>query len=470
MAYAKNRTEITQAQADQIAAMLSIAPKKQYSKFGGGFGSSPQEEPVQFYNVIEGVVHLPYLFAASLFQIVPNEIIQYPSVPIQFTGTLRRNQVTMVAEAHEQLQKYGTTTLALPPGTGKTIIGAKLNTMLHLLTVILVHREILTTQWKKTYTDNTNASVWIVGEANPPPKCDVIICMDTRWNQIPQGCRGAVGLLIVDEAHAFCTRSRVSSLLAFHPKFIIIETASLERDDEMHNMMYAMVGKHGVFREINNPFYIMKINTNTVPEVTQNKMGGTDWPALLKSSLMNERRNRVIIGLVTANLGRKILILTLLKEHAEYLYTELVKLKVSCDRLYGTKKGYVDATVLIGTVAKIGTGFDPATSCATYDGRPFDHVILCEPMKKYQMLIQNIGRGFRAEWPTIQCLVDNNSIFAAHWAITKRWCCARGGILSEHDIPNNEENVRIEKSPEQTKKEQMSWAQRKAIQMSMARK
>lgn len=467
MSYAKNRSEITQAQTDQIITMLLITPKKPYNKFSSLFGSSSQEEPVQFYNAIDDVVHLPYLFAASLFQIIPNDKIQYPPVFIEFTGTLRDNQVSMVAEAHEQLQKYGTTTLALPPGTGKTIIGAKLNTMLHLLTVILVHREILTIQWKKTYTDNTNASVWIIGEANPPTKCDVLICMDTRWNQIPIAYRDAIGIVIIDEAHAFCTRSRVPCLLAFHPKFIIIETASLERDDEMHNMMYAMVGKHGIYREISNPFYIMKINTNTIPEIKQNKMGSTDWPVLLNSSLMNPRRNRIIINLVTKNLNRKILILTILKEHADYLYNELVKLEVPCDWLYGNRKKYVDATVLIGTISKIGTGFDPATSCPTYDNRPFDQLILCQPMKKYNMLIQNIGRAFRAKYPSIQCLVDSNSILEGHWNITKSWCCTRGGILSEHNIPNTEEDVKIEKA---TEKVQMSWAQRKAIQISMARK
>ena len=466
MAYARPRAGITDEQAKLISDMLQITPKQEFSKYG----SKPQEDPVQFYNMKDGIVHLPYLFAASLFKIIPNIDIQYPPVPKQFTGTLRDYQIPLIDEAQTQLNTYGTTTLAVAPGSGKTIMGAKLDSVIGLLSVILVHREILTTQWKKTYTDNTNANVWIVGEPNPPPKCDVIICMDTRWEQIPETYRNAVGLLIVDEAHAFCTRSRVPCLLAFHPKYIIVETASLERDDEMHNMMYALAGKHGVYRELQDPFYVMKIATNTQPEVKQNKMGGTDWAALIKDILMNERRNRIILDLVTSNLDRKILILTLLKEHAEYLYNKLVELKVPCDRLYGTRKSYVDATVLVGTVSKIGTGFDPANSCVTYDGRPFDQLILCQPMKKYAMLMQNIGRLFRAKCPTLQVLVDNNSIINGHWLITKRWCISRGGILSEHNFPNNEEVVHKEKTPEQTKKEQISWGQRKAIQLAMRRR
>lgn len=466
MAYARSRSAITDEQAKLISEMLQITPKQQFNKYG----NLPQEDPVQFYIIKDGIVHLPYLFAASLFKIIPNNDIVYPSMPKQFTGTLRDYQIPLVTDAHKQLQNYGTTTLAVAPGSGKTIMGANLDCQLGLFSVVLVHREILCNQWKKTYIDNTNAKVWIVGESNPPPSCDVIICMDTRWAQIPEAYRNNIGLLIIDEAHAFCTRSRVNCLLAFHPKYIIIETASLERDDEMHNMMYAIAGKHGIYRELQDPFYVMKIMTNTQPELKQNKMGGTDWAALTKDILMNERRNRIILGLVTSNLNRKILILTLLKEHAEYLYNKLVQLRVPCDRLYGTRKSYNDATVLVGTVSKIGTGFDPANSCATYDGRPFDQLILCLPMKKYGMLVQNIGRLFRAKCPTLQVLVDNNSIINAHWAVTKRWCIARGGMLSEYNIPNTEEVVQVEKSPEQTKKQQISWAQRKAIQLAMARK
>ncbi len=108
------------------------------------------------------------------------------------------------------------------PGFGKTILGASLASRVKLMTVILVHREILTVQWKKTFEDFTTAKVWIVGEKNPPSECDVIICMDTRWHLIPKFMKDACGFLIIDEAHAFCTPTHVGCLLAFHPKYMIL--------------------------------------------------------------------------------------------------------------------------------------------------------------------------------------------------------------------------------------------------------
>jgi superfamily II DNA or RNA helicase len=246
MAYSVNRSTISPEAANSIHSMLCLQPETPNSKYNRG----KIPEPVLFYNVHDNIVDLPYLFAASLFQITPNIDIPYPTTQLTFTGTLRENQVTVEQESWDQLEKYGTSTLGLYPGFGKTILGAKLASRAKLMTVVLVHREILTTQWKKTFEDFTNASVWIVGEKTPPPICDVIICMDTRWDKIPKQMRDSIGFLIIDEAHAFCTPTHVGCLLAFHPKYIVIESATLEREDGMDSMIYAIAGEHGVFREM----------------------------------------------------------------------------------------------------------------------------------------------------------------------------------------------------------------------------
>jgi hypothetical protein len=322
-------------------------------------------------------------------------------------------------------------------------LGAKLASNIGLITVVLVHREILTIQWKKTFVDNTTASVWIVGEKHPPSICDVIICMDTRWHHIPLEMRNAVGTLIIDECHRFCTITHVGCLLAFHPKYIILESASLERDDNMHMMLYAIAGTHGVFRESNKPFTVMKIMTNTKPVREQNRMGETNWTALVHNTLMDPRRNQIILELVKSNLNFKILILTAIKEHATLLYESLQGLDIPSDYLFGTKKGYVDSVVLVGSFAKIGEGFDQANFCPTYSGKPFDLLILAGSIKKYSMLVQNVGRVFRADYPFVMALVDDDEIYKKHWNKARTWYIARNGTITEHNIPieNNKQTI-----------------------------
>jgi len=77
--------------------------------------------------------------------------------------------------------------------------------------------------------------------------------------------------------------------------------------------------------------------------------------------------------------------------------------------------------VLVGTDRKIGTGFDEATACANYRGRPSDLVIICNSIKKVARLIQNAGRGFRADKVNIMHLIDDDSILESHWKGNEDW-------------------------------------------------
>jgi len=459
MAYAIKRSTISQPIVDNIRSMLCLKPDSNNSRYNRG--NVP--EPILFYNLEGEYIHLPYLFAASLLNITPNLDIPYPITQLTFTGKLRDNQIPVELEAWNQLERYGTTTLGLHPGFGKTILGAMLASRAKLMTCVLVHREILTGQWRKTFEDTTNARVWIVGEKNPPSICDVIICMDTRWNQIPKEMRDAIGFLIIDEAHAFCTPTHVGCLLAFHPKYIVAETASLYRDDGMEAMIYAICGSHGVFRESNKPFNVMKIITNTKPIRRKNRFGGVDYSHLVETTLTDQRRNRIILDIVSRNTQYKILILTSIRNHATFLHTAIESMGIPSDYLCGTKRGYVDSTVLIGTTSKIGTGFDPATSCPTYSGRPFDLLLLVCSIKKKSALVQNIGRMFRSNFPTIMHFVDNDDIFKNHWYQARKWYLTHGGIITDHHIENTELPT---PTSQNVTSEQQKWTQQKVHQLA----
>lgn len=432
MAQEIDKTTIPIDKINIIRNTLSIQPNVTI------YNRQARPPPITFYSVHGNIVRLPYIYYTGLFGTNASSAKYYPPVSIKFTGQLRPIQVDVIVEALEQMHKFGSTTLGLYPGFGKTILGAKLASEVGLLTCVLVHREILTTQWRTTFTQFTDAQCWIVGERDPPTTCSVIICMDTRWEQIPEELRKSIGVLIIDEAHAFCTTSHVSCILAFQPRYVILESASIERDDGLHAMMYAVAGTHGIYRETSKPFTVLKINTNTRPERKMTKMGKTDWSALVRDILMDRRRNDLILSLINDNRHRKILVLTSMVDHAHLLYNDALAMGISCDILCGTKKGYIDSNVLFGTMSKIGTGFDPATSCPTYDGKPFDLLIIVSSIKKYSMLIQNVGRAFRAEYPVVMHLVDDDSIIKSHWYVCRKWYLARGATIKAQDIHNPE--------------------------------
>lgn len=416
MAYLIERNKINKEQSKDILKALSI-------------NSLENDTNIKFYLIEDGILKLPYIFGISFFQNIPD--FNFKIHNYEFTGQLRENQIEVEKEAWNQLETYGTTTLGLYPGFGKTILGAKLCSNSKLLTVILVHREILLDQWKKTFKLFTNAKVVIIefnkNQEKEIEEADVIITMDKRFNKIKN--YKEVGFLIIDEAHVFCTPKHIECLLYFQPKYIVIETATLERDDNLHHMLYALVGEHGVFRETTIPFNVTKVITDIIPEREYNR-GKIVWPTFVKTTLINEKRNKYIIDMVLNNLDKNILILTSLVEHVNILINLLQEQNIKCDSLYGKKKKYIDCSILIGTTSKIGTGFDQSSSCENFSGKTFNFLMLVCSIKKYSMLIQNVGRVFRSkEVPMIMHFVDNDSIYKSHWYQARKWYLSRGGKI-----------------------------------------
>jgi superfamily II DNA or RNA helicase len=388
------------------------------------------------------------LTGSAILGTVPNLDLPHRTTEIEFTGKLRDYQVDVEAEAYQQLETYGTTTIGLYPGFGKTALGAHLACRLRFLTLILCHREILLQQWQATFASFTTATVQIVGQTSRLEtswdSIDIIICMDERVQLIPETVRNQVGFLLIDEAHAFCVPSRLKAILAFTPRFICIETATLERDDEMHVLMYALVGTHGVFRESERSFQVYKVETGVQPDRTYMSNGTIQYTDLMQKTLRDPGRNQRILDHVLANQHRKIMILTLFVDHALQLHALLEEKGVDTDYLCGRKKTYRPCQTLIGTCSKIGTGFDASSASLGKKGsnepadiaelsRAFDLLLLVCSIKKYSMLVQNVGRIFRADFPIIIQFVDGDPIFETHWRKARAWYKKRNGTVIETD-------------------------------------
>jgi superfamily II DNA or RNA helicase len=250
------RQALSENYVQKIQKDLTLHPVDTSNRFRRGKRafSAPSIPPIKMY-VMETVrgkeyVGLPYFYAQNLLRTNPYYTKTYPSKAYRFTGTLRSYQKEAIPEVMEMLDTQCTTTLRLHPGYGKTIVSAYLACHYHLLTVVLLpNQTTLLSQWYKTFEKHTNANIHKVGEPKKKQGCpieeaDVLICMPQRISKIPQDLLFKIGMLIVDEAHMLCVPSGVKQLLAFHPKYIVAQSATLERDDGMHEMIYKMCGKH----------------------------------------------------------------------------------------------------------------------------------------------------------------------------------------------------------------------------------
>lgn len=385
-----------------------------------------QSKEIQFYRVVDDkYLILPIHFAKLLLNIKSIPERQYQINRANFKGSLLERQQTIINQAEYNLVNYNTLTLNLYPGFGKTVLATYLSCRFKLLTCVIINMTPQIEQWKKTYQQQTDANIWIVGDNDAtvdPDYIDVIICMAERFNKIPDNLRFKVGHLIIDEAHLLCTPGNVLLWLSFYPKYLTLLTATLVRpDDSMEKMIYSAAGEKSII-SVKNPkkFKVYVRYTGCSPELESRVsfIGGEnksilDYNKYKKALINDEKRNILIVDLIekSREFDKKILTLTSEKEHIRILSDLLKDRKLEFSSFFGNMKSYLDAPILLGTFPKIGTGFDEATFCDTFNGKRLERLIMCFTIKKFNTFEQTIGRVMRSDCPDIFILVDNDSAF-----------------------------------------------------------
>ena len=235
-----------------------------------------------------------------------------------------------------------------------------------------------------------------------------------------------------------CTPSSVKTLLPseIEPKYMIAETATLERNDGMHTMAQTIVGMHGIFKISDKPYKVYRINTDVMVEETSGKRG-LDFTDLIKKLAADNLYNYVILNIIKTNLQHKYIILTRLAEHANNLCTWLRAMGISADTLVGSKNNYNDSKVLIGTIGKISTGFDEENACPNYEGIRSNVLIITPSVKEYQLFEQSRGRVMRSNNPIVVWISPKNKVINNHFYGLKNWISETNGeIITQKFVDN----------------------------------
>lgn len=395
---------------------------------------------INMYMVQDGMLHIPYTFAKNYFSGTSFEKYltdkEYPDLfkdkSGKFKGTLREYQLEPYKEAKKYIKREKTITFDLFTSFGKTFFGSIFSWYLNAYTVILVHRKILIKSWLTTYQNSLDIpedQIVIVDKKinekkkgqkkSPAEKGKIFICMESRWEHIPQFVRDKIKLLIIDEAHSFCTASRVPALLFLQPKYIIAQTATLERvTDGLETAIQSVCGIHNVSRENTKTikFYVVMTSLNFSIEGDKNKFG-----ELVQKQTESEERNKIILDLVQKHSEFKTMMIGKRKNHCTFLKQELEKRGLECSTLFGNQKKCESKNVLIGTDSKMGTGFDEANACENYDGSPSELLYILHTYATKAVFKQVAGRVLRSKKPKIICFCDENRMTKNHIREMKKW-------------------------------------------------
>jgi superfamily II DNA or RNA helicase len=430
-------TSLSDEQISTISSSLTLQPRDKDSEKYAYMrnGHVKKEKPIVMYLHTKTTVSIPYNFACNLFEERMNTSNEHVKIITKideewtpkFELILREDQKEYLPECLDIMNKNdGCVIIGLPPATGKTIMGIWLAHKKRLATCILVPIGNLQKQWENTIKKcipELSDSIWIVGDKNILPDGVVpafTICMNQRYSKIPEYLRKSIGTIIIDEAHKFCTPTNVKCLLFFEPKYIIAETATLERNNGMHEMMYKIVGDKGLFKVSTKPYNVYRIDTNCEVEEKYGDRG------LIFGSLIEDlsnviERNEIAIDIVRTNHKHKFIILTRLTEHVNTLNCMFEEEKIESDTLFGSKKKYKNTRVTIGTIPKMGTGFDEASFCDDFDGINADVLIIMLSIKGWQIFEQIRGRVMRSKQPIVIWLVDANSTCKKHFKGMQPW-------------------------------------------------
>lgn len=287
-------------------------------------------------------------------------------------------------------------------------------------------------QWKKSIEDfSPSAVVEIIDGKSELVDADFYIVSAANIEKKGHSFFSNVGFAIVDELHKVMAERYSQGLWYIHPRYLLGLSATPYRLDELDNvikMYFTWAGPQCmIVREQTRTFMVNCVHTYIRPTVKMNPTTGRiDWSSMVEWQATNVGRNKMIVSIVSEYEDRRFLILVKLTSQADMLTAFFEDIGISVASLIGKKQEYDRSTrVLIGTIGKIGTGFDDTE---------LDGLILGTSVKNY--FRQYLGRVFRRPdvEPVVFDLVDNHPILNKHFASRREEYIGLGGHIENFDV------------------------------------
>lgn len=350
-----------------------------------------------------------------------------------FVGNFRDYQEDIMHELLAQIDEYATTTLSLPPGWGKTMAGIFLSWRLGLRTCVMMSLTKVLEGWIKTCDKFLPGfKVWVANSNEDCPEdIDIILCMDGRFSSISPHIIPTIGTLIVDEVHLLCTPTRVDIFLTFHPKYVILESATMIKANGFHEIAYLMAGKHGVYRISKIPYNIFIINTGITGEEEYGK-SGLKSAKLRQSLVKNDFRQRIVLNILMQICNHhKTMCVRMVKESIPEFTQKIKNCGITADSMFGRKGDYNNSQVLVGTQQKMGTGFDEENACMNFYTNPIksDVIIFENTTPNENIFEQTRGRVMRSDFPVVILLQDENRSSKRHIDALRPWFKETNGTI-----------------------------------------
>lgn len=379
------------------------------------------------YDIVQDDIYLPFAYAYRQLKLQRPDRNMFPTMSVEFDGTLRDEQNVVREEALSLLGRKGSVMISCHTGFGKTIGSINLACSIGFKTLIIVNKIVLMKQWEESILKFCpEAQVQRLTPQSKKKDCDFYIMNAINVSKMSKDFFSEIGTVIVDEAHLIMAETLSKSLQYVSPRYLIGLTATPYRPDGLDILLELYFGKYKIVRKLMREHTAYKVDTGFVPTVELAKNGKVNWGVILDSQANDDTRNELIINIIQHFSDRTFLILVKRVNQGNYLLTKLVERGEHVTSLLGSQQEYdSSARILISTNSKCGTGFDHAR---------LDTLLLGGDVEEY--FIQYLGRVFRRPdvVPIIFDLVDKNSILKKHFNTRRSIYLEMGGTVKNFDM------------------------------------
>jgi len=385
---------------------------------------------VEVFDVDEKTDHiyLPYSYARTKLGLQPKTRDCYPTVEIQFTGTLREYQSVVKKRAINELNKKGSCLLSLHVGWGKSIMAIYLATKLRFKTLIIVNKLMLINQWISEVERFTTSGCQFIkpGTKALDDRCDFYIINAINIPKMGIEFFKNIACVINDECHLLMAEKMYKAMFILSPKYVIGLSATPYRPDGLNILLDLYFGEDKIIEKLYRPHTVYTIRTGYTIDYELQWDGKMDWNSVLNNQGNHPERNQMILYIISKFPDRYFLVLCKRVEQGNKLVEILKEAGEHVSDLLGSKKDFdEDARIIVATTQKCGVGFSHSK---------LNTLIIASDMEEY--FIQYLGRVFRTPdvEPIIFDLVDNLPILNRHYQTRKKVYIQAGGKIK--DISN----------------------------------
>jgi len=413
--------KLTQEQIDQVSEELEIKVEK--NKYDMG----PPKYVYPYLIDQHNYIYLPFAYGYKITRIKRPDRQNFPELSLKFTGQLREGQTEVKKEAIKVLSKKGSVMISAYPGFGKTALSINISISIKFKTLVVVHRVVLINQWEDSLKKFCpDATIQKLGSKSNKKDADYYIINAINVPKLGNDFFSDIGTVIIDEAHLIMAEKLSQCMQNLQPRYLIGLTATPYRPDGLNILLELYFGSYKIMRKLYRKHTVYKISTGFSPRIELTKTGRINWNVILDEQANNVARNEIIIDILKKHNDRNFMVLTKRISQAGYLFERLKEEGEKVTTLIGSQQDFnSDARILIGTVGKIGVGFD-------HD--KLNALLLASDVEEY--FIQYLGRVFRTKEvePIIFDIVDKNGILEKHFNTRRKIYHEHGGLVKKYDL------------------------------------